>query len=228
MGCRKKTAPQFYELESKYSVSLARDGDDAYATPEMDQLVTGLSAIGEDTVEGPKAKQLVETIERERERLRREKDEAQRAIQPTVVPTLPPEPVKNPGAGAGVPEAAVDAGKPSEPYGNMPLAEFRALFGACMVEVGSVDLTGKPGKGLGFTTQDSAQCKSQLHQDDATKVTYVFADERLTERKIERTVQTIIDAGRPAPVPEANKADAVPYVPGMPTPAQGPSEGTQK
>lgn len=233
-GCRKKTAPQFYDLESKYSVNVARDGEDAYSTPEMDAIVAGLSAIGDDTVEGPKAKKLLATISGERDRLKKEKAEAQKAIQTTVIPTLTLESPKNTGTASAPVVDAVDAGKPSEPYGNMSLTEFKAVFGLCMNDLGTIDLGSKPGKGQGFTNQDSAQCKAQLHLDDATKVTYVFVDERLTERKVERTVMTIIDAGRAAPVIEEHKVEA-PYVPGMPAPegsAVPPpganSEGTQK
>jgi hypothetical protein len=217
-GCRKKTAPQYYDLESRYSVAITRDGDDAYSSAEMDGIVAGLSAIAPDTVEGPKAVTVLERIAAARARLAQEKAEAARAIQPTVAPTFDRDPSPTPTA---PPAAAPDAGDPAEPTGGMGIEDFRRIFGLCMTDVGPLDSPGTTEKAHGFTNQDSVICRTRLHLDENSKATYVFTGGRLTERRLERSVLTMVDAG-PQPVAAPPPPIQAQYVPGMPAPGGQP------
>jgi hypothetical protein len=72
-GCRKKSNPAFYQLESEQSVLLARDGDDAFASPELAAVLTKLEAFPEDALEKPRAEALVVKLKAGQARVKAER-----------------------------------------------------------------------------------------------------------------------------------------------------------
>src|SRR6185436_1608185 len=82
-GCRKKSAREYYRLESDYSVLVSRDGDAAYDEPELATIIEGLNAIPADALERPKAEALLATIATETLRVRKDKP----APTPVATPT---------------------------------------------------------------------------------------------------------------------------------------------
>jgi hypothetical protein len=220
-GCRKKSALEFYKLESTYSVMTARDGEEAYEDPAMDEVVAGLKAIGEDTVEGPKAVALLAKIAAERARLAQEKAAAEAelaAAQAAAKRTLPSliETQKDPTTPPAIAPtpSAVDAG-PTRPYQGMTRAEFDKAFSACTESAGEIDVPGQ-GPMQGAAVQDRYSCRQQFSVPEGTRYVFLFKDGKL---KVERTEQLPAPVAPPKP---AQPVDAGPpavfYLPGMPVP----------
>lgn len=218
-GCRKKSAPQFYSLESTYSILVARDGDEAYADPAMDEVVQGLKAIAPETVEGPRAAKLLEAIGVERARLAAEQAEVARldAAGKVPRPQLPSllSPTRAATVDAG--RAAVDAGQ-SLPWAEMPLHEFNRLFGRCMEPPAETELAGL-GKVLSFAVLGQPTCREQFKVPDDTRLLYVFKDGVLRGERTERRTVTIQDAGVISETTVVDGGAPRPWLPGMPAPA---------
>lgn len=229
-GCRKKSAPEFYALESNYSILVARDGDDAYASEDMDTVLTGLKAINPEAVEGPKAAELAAKIEAERQRVAREAKAAADALaaagRPADFPPgastslFPPEP-KTP-EDAPPAAAAVDAGR-RKPYGGMPLADFQKLYGDCFDTGPAMTLPNQP-EGTSMVLRDDAACRAEFGAADPdTKTYFVFVKDALVgQRSEKRTVKEIIKEPAPAAPAPAAAADAGQYllIPGAPLPEE--------
>jgi hypothetical protein len=227
-ACRKKSAREYYQLESTYSIMVARDGDDAYADPVMDQVLTQLRAIDPATVEGPKAAELAQKIDAERGRLAAEKAaaaaelaaQAAAAANAKSLPSLLDAPQNRPPPDA---VAAVDAG-PGTPYAEMAISEFNKRFGACMDPPAESEVPGL-GKTVTFAVKKTTACATQFKVPDDTRLLYVFKDGVLRGERTEKKTLVMLDAGAPAaapaPAPVEQPSDAgprAPYVPGMPYP----------
>ncbi|GMU61403.1 MAG: hypothetical protein AMXMBFR34_31660 [Myxococcaceae bacterium] len=96
-ACRKKSALEFYELESSYAILVGRDGDAAYVTPEMDRIEPGLRSIPADAIEAPRATALLTKLCDERRRVEHERARQEAALAaaaqiPAPPPAAPPQP----------------------------------------------------------------------------------------------------------------------------------------
>lgn len=215
-GCRKKTAPEYYGWESNYSILVARDGDDAYASPDMDAIVAGLAKIPADTLEGPKAAALSAKIAGERARIAAEKEAAtppptKEWVPPATTTTAVVKPPDKP------PE---DAGAPTAPWAGMAKAEFVALFGACMKEGKKANVPGL-GEVETYVVQKTGDCEKKYgsNQPD-TDTVFLFAKDRLAGQRYETKTQVVVDAGVLPVLVDAGlppPAEA-PLLPGMPVP----------
>ncbi|MEW5740455.1 MAG: hypothetical protein AB1938_16125 [Myxococcota bacterium] len=238
-GCRKKTAPEFYELESSYSIMVARDGDDAYASEEMDRVLEGLKKIPADAVEGPRASSLVTTITTERARVAREAQEREAALaaaeQPSQAPPSGPslfEPIKAPAPAAGA--DGQDAGAiPTRPWGGMTEAELQKHFGSCFTAGPPKTIPGHP-EGSSFRVNDDAACRQKFGSTDPNTSTFlVFVKDALIGQTTEqKTVipgkppppgpPVYVDAGSFLAIPGAPVPEGYPVVPGAPPGAPQP------
>lgn len=218
-GCRKKTAHEFYSLESRATILVARDGDDGLLSDEMTEIIAALKAISPDAVEGPKAQELWSKMESDRRLLMRERAAAAAALAgsaaqapapPPMEVTRPPEPK------AEVPEA-LDAGRPGRPWANMTLAEFQDHFGTCMDGAGEKDIPGR-GRMQAWEVIRTPTCtiKYGIPNED-THHLFLFQNGRLAGERTEKRTLTIIDAGR-APALAQPDTPPMPYVMGMPIP----------
>lgn len=213
-GCRKKTSPEFFKLESAQSVLISRDGDDAYVSPEMDAIIEGLSAIPENAREKERAVELVQRLSSEKARV-----VAERAPKPPPPPrpdpfagrNLNPTPVEPPPV---VEEEPVDAGPPSEPWTGMDEATFKKLFGQCFSPGPKTELP----NGTPATTQvlvSKPECQKSLGARGAT-TSYLFVDGGVWGKVTETFVK--LDAGQPpAPPPPPPPPPPAPRDAGEPT-----------
>lgn len=226
-GCRKKTSKEFYKLESDQSVLIARDGDDAYLSAEMDAVLAGLQAIPEDALEKEKANTLIAKLNAERDRVKREKAAAEAPKPPpedpfagrtTETPPSNPEPT--------APEEATaegsDAGSAeiTQPFSGMEEKLFVQKFGSCFSPAPQATLPdGRKASAYVLNAKD-AKCQKQFGMAD-TEVRYLFTDRGLWGKATE-TIQTR-DAGLivlpvpPQPPPPA-PAPPIITVPGQPQP----------
>ncbi len=221
-GCRKKTAPEFFKLESQQSVLIAREGDDAYVSAEMDSIIGGLEAIPGDAREKPRAVDLVQRLSAEKARVAAER-----------VPRPPPPPPADPFAGREPAPVAVDPAEPapagedvpdagpSEPFTGMDEATFKRFFGTCFSPGPKTEIA----KGTPATTQvlaSNPDCQKRFGTPGGT-TTYVFVDGGVAGKMVETYV--VVDAGfrevtRPAapPPPPPDAGPPILTIPGAPLP----------
>lgn len=226
-GCRKKSAPEFYALESDYTILVDREGDDAYLDDGMATVLAGLKAIPTDAEEGPRAATLIATIEREQKRVEDEAEARDAALAAAARPApMPPGSdfgaPTGPSAGSADDETAeagpaADAG-PARPVAGMSQADFQRLFGACFTPGPPKAL---PGQAEGATMQlrDDDACRKQYGVPDAdTKLYFVFVDDGLAGQRSERQTRTETVAPKPPEPPKPVDAGVYLLVPGAPLP----------
>lgn len=218
-GCRKKTSAEFYKLDGAQSVLIARDGDDAFVSPEMDTIIAGLQAVPEDSVEKPRAIELATKLASEKARVA-----AQR------VPKAAPPPQGDPFAGrvfgaptpvAPPPEPEpIDAGDPDQPSAGMDEKTFERIFGTCFTK--GPDTTAE--RGVPAKTKllkSSPDCQKRLGTPGAS-TTYLFVDGGVWGTVVE--TRTPVDAGPPVLIPGPPPAAApdagepILTIPGAPLP----------
>lgn len=218
-GCRKKAAHEFYGLESRATILVARDGDDGLLSDEMTEIIAALKAISPEAVEGPKAHELWSKLELDRQRLTTERAAAAAALtaRAAQAPAPPPMDVaRPPEPKADVPEAP-DAGRPGRPWANMTLAEFQEHFGTCMDGVGERDIPGR-GRMQAWEVIRTPTCATTYGiPNEDTHHLFLFLNGRLAGERTEQRTLTIIDAGRAPGLPEP-VTPPMPYVMGMPIP----------
>ncbi len=221
LGCRKKSSPEFFKLESEQSILVARDGDDAWLSPQMDAVLSGLQAISDEAIEKPRAQALASKIVAEQARLK-----AEQARPPPPAPVDPfagrlpsaPPPPENP-------ETAelIDAGELSDqPWPGMLEQAFVARFGVCFSPGPKATLPDGQAASA-YVLSASPACQKQFGAADA-RVSYLFTDKGLWGKATETVV--IRDAGamvlpvRPAPPPPppSSKPPASISIPGAPAP----------
>ncbi len=218
-GCRKKSSPEFFKLESEHSILVARDGDDAWLSPQMDSVLSGLQAIPEDAVEKPRAQALATKILAEQARLKAEqvKPPPSAPVDPFAgrVLSAPPPPEQTP-------ETAeeVDAGElADQPWPGMQEQVFVTRFGACF-SPGPKAVLPDGRAASAFVLSASPACQKQFGAAGAG-VSYLFTDKGLWGKATETVV--IPDAGpvlvpaKPAPPPEPAKPPII-TIPGAPLP----------
>lgn len=225
-GCRKKTAPEFYKLESDQSVLVSRDGDEAWTSAEMSAILAGLQAIPEDAVEKPRAVALAAKIAAERARV-----EADRVVVPAKPPPVDPfagripsrEPAPEPApvdpGEQAAPALVVDAGPPSQPWPGMDEKSFVTHFGRCFSAGPKATLPdGKPA--TAYVLSSSADCQKEFGAPN-TRLSYLFTDKGLWGKSAETTqvvdAGTITTPGAP-PGPPAPPRPEIITIPGAPQP----------
>ena len=224
-GCRKKTSPEFYKLEADQSILIARDGDDAYGSPELARIITALQALPDNVVEKERATALATKLSAEVARVA--------AARP--VADAPKPPPTDPYAGRlqGVgsapqaieaPAEEVDAGPPTEPWTGMDEKTFASVFGKCFAKGPPAQWRNTPA-----TTQvlnASADCQKAMGTTGGV-TSYLFVDGGVVGKMVETTV--VRDGGvsveetvrPPAAPPDAG--EPILTIPGAPLP-----EGFQK
>ena len=213
-GCRKKTSPEFYKLDSQQSVLLSSDGDDAYLSAEMASIISGLQAIPDDAVEKDKATALATRLAAEQTRVK-----AERAVAAAPKPE-PVNPFANressltaespPAAAEVVPDAEEDAGPPPvvQPWPGMDEKTFLERYGKCFTAGDKTSLPdGKPA--TAYLLNGSAECQKQ-YGAPGTRFSYLFTAKGLWGKASETT--SVVDAG----------TLLVPGPPAAPAPLPGP------
>jgi hypothetical protein len=204
-GCRKRSAPEFYRLESDVEVLASRDGDDAWVSPEMEGLGQRLGAIPADAVEAPRAVALAARIVSERDRVVAERAQAQ-ADRNRPAPTMAAmglggEAMQAQPSATVAPAAAPDAG-PSEPVPGMELKAFLRAFADCM-ELAPVQDVPTVGKASAYLVKSLSACQTKFKvPNDQARRYYLFVADRLVGERTEQRVASpapAADAGPRAP-----------------------------
>jgi hypothetical protein len=223
-GCKKKSAPEVYRLESDVEVLVAREGDDAWERPELEAIEQQLAAIPADVVEAARVQALLQRVRSERARVK-----AERAARTEKVPEPPPPPPRDDQGGMAVPPALPeeedDAGvEVLEPTLGMPEAEFVARFGKCFKPGPMVDVP-DAGRGTSQVVLNQPECEARFGEKGST-VSHVFIDGKLRGRLTEGPpTRQVVDAGPPPPKPPPPPPPPTPFdasvlfvIPGAPRP----------
>ena len=220
-GCRKRSYPEYYEWESRVSVLVAQDGDEAYGLPEMKELLTRIDGVPADAYEWPKAKVLSDSIHSEMARIERERKELEnerqrQAAAAAAAPRLAPSPTAPSAPTPAAAPAEAQRPDPKVPYGGMPLEEFQKEHGSCMSSLSS---TVKDE--VKFQNVDSSDCRGKYGLSEGANVIFTFRQGLLAERSTETRTRVIIDAGKPAapPAPKTPPEPQMQFIfPGAPRP----------
>lgn len=237
LSCRKKTSAEFYRVDGEIQVLVAKEGDDAWVSAEMQALEQQLQAIPADVVEAPKVQALLAKLQAERGRVKAERDaeQAERdtanaaaaaANAPAAAEPTEPDPAQPTGDGDDA--NAADAGPPADPVPTlgMPEADFLARFGACVTAGPAVAVPGGL-KGASQVVSADAQCQKRLGEA-GVKTSFVFVDGKLHGKQTETpgTVQ-LVDAGSPPPKPPPPAPPPTFHMMGAPLPEGVPPPGAE-
>ncbi|MDX2011432.1 MAG: hypothetical protein SFW67_14620 [Myxococcaceae bacterium] len=220
-GCRKKSYKAFYEAERTYQVLVAREGEDAYFQPELEQVLTVLRAVPAGAPEEAKAQALVATIEQERARLTAERAQAEADARTARAPEPTRADFGSPSAPQEGAAPAVDPTPPGPgtPQPGMDEAEFKRQFGVCVTGPETIELP--TGKHPAYTGADDERCRKRLGTSAPTK--FFFINNKLAGRAISQVNAAAVAAAdkarKEAEEAQANaKKEDFLFVPGAPLP----------
>ncbi len=200
-GCRKPLpSPDYAEASNRYSTLLAVHGDDAFARPEMDELVAQLGRVPEKSRDFAAAQELTAKIAAERVRVATaNKVVPARPTAPVVFPAFNNPPPVEPQVNVAV---AIDAGM-NELFQGADFAALQVKFPGCMTSRGQVTMFAADGgttETEGFELNDSISCKSRLPTFASSNVLLVASGKVLFQmpKAALNTITTLVDGG---PVP---------------------------
>jgi hypothetical protein len=201
-GCRKPMpSPDYIEASNRYTNLLAVEGDDAYGSDAMDEVVSQLTRVSPKSSDHTAAVALIATISSERARLLAEasKPPPAAAAEPVFPSFAPVAKAEEPEVVEEVADAAVN-----ELARGADFAFLQRKYVGCLVSRGLIAMV-SPDGGIadteGFELHDSASCRSRLAGIgpnvlvvQAGKVAYVLPKSSF------KTVETLADGGTlPAP-----------------------------
>jgi hypothetical protein len=219
-GCKKKSAPEFFKLQSQYASLVANYGDDAYTMEELNAVESGLKAIGDDKLESPRAQALLVELGAEKARVMAAVaalEASKRAARDTAAAWQPPSAFPSTPV-AAVNSAPNDAGLPTLPWPQMSETDFKKIFGNCMKSLGKQAI-GSLGEGTVYSVDTRSDCQKKYGTSADLEKRFLFFKEKLVGDQNVSTTRTVIDAGstttiiKGTPVPVG---DAVPQVFGIP------------
>ncbi len=231
LGCRKPSGKAFYEFNTQYELLVARDGDAAYAQPDMDSIVQGLSSVPEGAAERGAAQAVLQKITAARQRIAAEEEAAKQVVERSRADTTPTMPsyFENRGAPVPPPPAALrpagDAGvKIPTLDGNLDEKALALHFAGCFDPGVAGPLPQDDRRGVGYTIRGSADCRRRMGLSATGEVVLFFVDghlaKQLTRSQVPpavpepRIIQVLVDAG---PLPEPRMT-----FPGAPRPELPP------
>lgn len=217
-GCRKQTWQPYYQLDGQQQVLVAREGDSAYLSDEMTDVIAGLKAAPENARERDQAFALASKLEAERARVKSEREGPANTPKPVETAVAPPVLVlpKPP------PEAdPVDGGPaaPLEPVAGMSEDDFLKNFGACFSAGGAVPGP-DGGAGSSQVVKDTPECRKRFGKPEGT-TSWLFVKEGGlygSRTQVTTTTVVVIDAGPPPPPPERDPSKTIRLMPGQPLP----------
>jgi hypothetical protein len=212
-GCAKKSSPEFFEAQRRYSSVVLREGDDAYFSEEMDAVDALLDRVPQGAIEAPRAKELKNTIALERRRLNEERAQARPEAEVSApLPSTPPiaRPDTSPAPTAPVPE------KDGPPTAGMAEEAFVLKYKECISTKADITLDTPPRKAPAYAARETPNCLQRLEATAGTQ--FFFIDGKLAGRSMTTTSKTTT-ATAPKTAEAEAKLEPFLVVPGAPLPA---------
>lgn len=219
-ACRRPTnSPDYVEASGLYDQLVYDQGDDAYLSPEMTQVEGLLAKVPPDSLDAQATRELLAKIRSERARVKKERDEAEKAVAPA--PTLD-DWGKEPAPEEAAREEQADGG-PTQPTPGMALAEFKQRFGGCFDPGKDIVLAGA-GLRQTYEMRDRDECRKRHPGFDGLVV--VIDAEKVGGFAQKSALRlTLPDGGEPPPGAETRR-QAPPQPPRQAAPPAPPAQGT--
>jgi hypothetical protein len=198
-GCskRKEPSPEFARANEIHSRLYAQELDDAYVDPRMKEAESLLQRVPPDSLDADSARQLLDRIQKNRERVEAERAERAKAVASASAP--PPDPFGNrqlPQQEAAEDAGTLDAG-PDVPRAGMTVDELSQRFSRCFQQGQSLVVEGQ---GLRDTWElkDLAVCRDLY--PGFTDLVLLIVDGKVSNFGQKSAIRTeYVDAGTPAP-----------------------------
>jgi hypothetical protein len=212
-GCRKKSAPQFFEAERRHQSLVARDGDDAYLSLDMDGVLDLLRQVPADAVEAARAQELAKTIQAAQARVRAEREAEGKAPPPAEEYVRADE-----GSEPVAPREETPLPIDGPPPGGMPEADFTARYQGCVTGPKEIPVDVPPGKAPAYAVRETPECQKKLFVTG--NVQFFFLEKRLAGRVVTRTEGGAkpVTAEAPKAPPGEPESEQFLLVPGAPLP----------
>jgi hypothetical protein len=225
--------PNYEKASQLYQQLFAKELDEAYGDPQMEQVVTLLKKVDSHSVDAPAAEALLTAIQQGRENLKKSHAEGKKMSEAAEKITVTP-PAIDPSKVLGT-DKPPDAGPASDPYGpGASIAEINTATGGCLIsgEPFTESVTEK--SGTLYRLSASPACAEKLPGFVGQVV--MASEGRIYRRILESQVPkpppaATPDAGAPAaprpaarPAPAASGGDdggqpqGIIYTPGAPVP----------
>jgi hypothetical protein len=167
VGCRKPLpSPDFIEASGRYTNLLAVQGDRAYSTGDMDEVVAQLGRVSQKSSDFQAAQTMAAKIASERARIAKDQEAAAAALNvPVAAPSFPPLPVA-PAEPVKAPEAPKAPEDPFAVVVGAAWAPLQAKFFGCFISRGPITMLNADGgsgrETEGWELHDSADCRRRV------------------------------------------------------------------
>ena len=209
-GCaRKEPSPEFTRASERFNKLYAKELDDAYLDPGMNEVEALLAKVSPDSLDAAAAADLLKRIRENRARLELASKERETALAEARTPpsysgrsVSPPPAQPTPTSGQRPPPPPpVDAGPATAPSAGMTTRDFNRMFGDCFEPAGPVEVNGR-GTRDSFTMLDTSRCRSLL---PGMVNSVVLADSQTVLGVVPKTALTRVpvDGGAPPAPPDA-------------------------
>ncbi|MFT3711745.1 MAG: hypothetical protein QM817_29250 [Archangium sp.] len=216
-GCRKKRWDTYYTLDAQQQIAIARDGDDAYVSDEMNGLIASLRGAPADSKEYAQAIALADKLAAEQQRVQSEIDAKKKVVVAAPPnPVAPPFPTVAAPAPPPTPASDVDAG-PEEPFFGMSEADFLKAFGSCFSK--GPDTTGPDGGAASSQLAKNEPACARFNTPNA-ETSYVFLKASGLWGSVTKTAPRVEKVNTPPAPPQAVAAadagERILTIPGAP------------
>jgi hypothetical protein len=195
-GCSKRKLPSedFSRANEIHSQLYAKELDDAYLDPKMDEAVQLLQRVPPDSLDADSARQLLARIQSNRERVQAERTQREKAIAAASTPppdTFGPRPSVAPPPDAGAPDAGPDL-----PKVGMSVDELSERFSRCFEPGQSMVVEGRGARDT-WELKDIAICRDLYPGFDG--LVLIIEDGKIWNYGQKSSIRTeTIDAGTSA------------------------------
>lgn len=243
-ACHRQSGPDanFEQASRLYQRLYAAQLDDAYADPQMDQVVADLKKVDPASIDNDAAQSLLGTIQRGREALAKDRAAREKMAQAAAVTAQMPMPTIDPAA--VIAASTPDAGPPQDPYGPGALvADINSSTGGCLTGMEPFNENGTSVSGVIYRVVPTDNCRGKLpgFVGQAVLVVNGRVYRRIPDPNPPKPPgpATPPDAGQPQqaaqqpnkPAPaaaDAGEPEMQMVIPGMPQPGATPQEAQQQ
>jgi hypothetical protein len=209
-GCaRKEPSPEFTRASERFNKLYAKELDDAYLDPGMNEVEALLAKVSPDSLDAAAAADLLKRIRENRARMEQASKERETALAEARTPpsysgrsvSPPPAPPTPTSGQRPPPPPPVDGGPATAPSAGMSTRDFNRMFGDCFEPAGPVEVNGR-GTRDSFTMVDTSRCRSLL---PGMANSVVLADSQTVLGVVPKTALTrvVVDGGAPPAPPDA-------------------------
>ncbi len=232
LACKPKSSKEFVQAQGQYELLVTRQGDDAYASPDMAAVVELLGKVSPESKHAADAKALLEKIEGEKKRIaaeqaaaaqaRADAESKARAAQQALAAATAGSPSDVAGSPQGNGAAQAAAVTVENPPTGMAQDAFEKKYGDCTSGGPAVQPPGVTGKVTSLALRSTDACLKRFGGTTGATTLFVFVDGKLNGRMLQSQTTTKTPGVPPTlpsiKLPPAPPEPEAPFMPGMPQP----------